>query len=57
MVSVIQKFVVFRFMFTIFIAAFGWQPLWYKQSQALTQKFPQKVSLFLQKDMKSTMFV
>ena len=35
-----------------------WQPLSYKQSPAFKQKFPKKVSLFLQKHMKKkTLFV
>ena len=48
MVLVVQIFVVFRFILSIFIAAFRWQPLCYKQSPAFTQKFQKKVSLFLQ---------
>ena len=35
----------------------GWQPLYYKQSPAFTQKFQKKVSLFLQKHMKNILFV
>ena len=35
----------------------GWQPLCYKQSLAFTQKFQKKVSLFLQKHTKNTLFV
>ena len=69
---VIQKFVVFRFILSIFIAADGsfsgrepkasgrearWQPLCYKQSPAFTENFQKKVSLFLQKHMENSLFV
>ena len=43
---VIHKFRVFRVVFSLSIAAFRWQPLFYKQSPAFTQKF-QKKSLFI----------
>ena len=42
---------------SIFIAAFRWQPLCYKQSPAFTQNFQKKVSFFLQKHKKNTLFV
>ena len=45
-VFVIQKFVVFRFILSLLIAKFRWQPLCYEQSPAFTQKF-QKKSLFI----------
>ena len=35
----------------------GWQPLCYKQSPAFTRKFQKKVSLFLQKHTKTSLFV
>ena len=57
MVFSIQDFVVFRFILSILIAAFRWQPLCYKQSPAFTQKLQKEVSLFLQKHMKITLFV
>ena len=41
-VFVIQKFVVFVFILSIFIAAFRWQPLCYKQSPDFRQKFQKK---------------
>ena len=42
MVFVIQNILVFRLILSFFIKAFRWQPLFYKQSPALTQKFRKK---------------
>ena len=42
---------------SIFTEAFRLQPLCYKQSPAFMQKFQEKVSLFLQKHLKNTLFV
>ena len=46
MVFVTQNFVVLRFILSVFIAAFRWQPLCRKQFRAFTQNF-QKKSLFI----------
>ena len=47
----------FRFILSYSFATFRWQPLCYNQCPAFSQKFQKKVSLFLQKPMKNSLFV
>ena len=56
-VFVIQNFVVFTFILSVFIATFRWQPLCYKQFPAFSQNFQKKVSLFVQVHTKNTSYV
>ena len=55
--SLYLKNLLFSTSFVKFIAVVRWQPLSYKQSPTFTQKFQKKVSLFLQINMKITLFV
>ena len=56
----VQKVIVssfFRFFVSIFIAAFRWQPLCYKQSPAFTQNSRKRIFFFLQIHLENALFV